>query len=146
MFWALSHNEDYFVPRVNLFVAAAPVTRQKNGMWELRIVCKGVYHLWSFVKSFKIFSVMGAKAHHAITGLFSGIWGSMLGHMISNTLSAINMGSVIPWHTPRFYYFPAQASLKEVVHYGQLFEYGDFAEFNPTGETPRVPIPLENIH
>ena len=146
MFWALAMNQDYIADRVNLFVAAAPVTRMAHSSMGARLLSHMSYHIWDYAKSQNMYGLFTPWDDSSIKGFFNAfIIGPIIQNLIKEFVKTIDQGSNIPWGSPRKFYFPAEASFKEFDHYAQLLEYGDFAEFDETGDSPPVLIPIQNI-
>ena len=136
MFYALTTNQDFFLQKVNLFVALAPVVRLTNVEMGIEEVSKwiGSGPLSSIAHYFGMYSVASPTQRKKTSGFLEELESSSvlddLADKFMDAVSTKNPRNNAQRDLASESWSPAQASVKECMHYVQLMHTGNFQKFD----------------
>lgn len=126
MFYALSTNQDYIKERVNLFIAFAPIVRFDHTSIFLKMGASmngGIANLFYKEGIYSLFcNVMKSGMDNFFSNRASGILLKKISEDIGSIADPLsNPVNNVKWGKVGSRWSPAQASIKEIEHYGQIF-------------------------
>lgn len=133
MFWALSHDQDHYLSRVNGFIALAPVANMAHVDAGVKFSTHLLDAAQYIAEKNNIYSLWNPEemdiTHLGNAGLVLMQFANYIGDAFLGHASD-----------------PKESSTKMVWHYGQIMKHdGIFAEWSEDNSIPGKKIPLENI-